>query len=215
MPETPDEKEKRLLKELEGKNIEYYSVMLSAWVTTKMELDKTLVTLSAAAIGLLVTILTTIGANNIFEIILFTIAICLFLTTIWSALRIYKLNSVHIENALRGSSDTDTKLEKYDKLSIRTFLGGAFFALLIGILSAQNKLVNKDDNNMSTKEKIVDHSIHINDSFNGVASLQPEMILKSLYGAQNLSPEIIQTTQQPQEQNNSASQNNTDKTDTE
>ncbi|MDA8663964.1 hypothetical protein N9L66_03280 [Porticoccaceae bacterium] len=61
MPETDEEREARVLRELEGKNVAYYSTMLSAWIETKMERDKTLVTLSAAGIGLLVTILTVIG----------------------------------------------------------------------------------------------------------------------------------------------------------
>ena len=59
MAESDEDMKARKLRELEGKNIAFYSTLLSAWIQTKMERDKTLVTLSAAAIGLLVTILTT------------------------------------------------------------------------------------------------------------------------------------------------------------
>lgn len=60
-PESEDENRNRILKEPEGKNIAHYSVLLDAWIQTRTERDKTLVTLSAAGVGLLVTILTTAG----------------------------------------------------------------------------------------------------------------------------------------------------------
>lgn len=58
-------------RELEGKNIAYYSVLVNAWIQTRMERDKTLVTLSAAAVGLLVTLLTTVGINKEWIILLY------------------------------------------------------------------------------------------------------------------------------------------------
>jgi hypothetical protein len=66
VPETEEERTQRELRELEGKNIAHYSTLLSAWIQTKMERDKTLVTLSSAAIGFLVAILTAAGIE--FEI---------------------------------------------------------------------------------------------------------------------------------------------------
>ncbi|MEJ2612046.1 MAG: hypothetical protein P8179_18730 [Candidatus Thiodiazotropha sp.] len=110
MPESDDDRQKRLLKELEGKNIAHYSVLLGAWIQTKMERDKTLVTLSSAAIGLLITVLTTVGVQSIYEIVLFIISIVAFIITIWSALVIYQLNSKHLEDALRGSSESDPNI---------------------------------------------------------------------------------------------------------
>jgi hypothetical protein len=136
MPETKDEEKKRGLRELEGKNIAHYSVLLGAWIQTRMERDKTLVALSAAAIGLLVTILTTVGVRSIWEIFLFAISMISFIITIWSSIKIYQLNSQHIESAIRGSSTKDPRLEKYDKCSIMAFIIGSVAAGLIGIMSA-------------------------------------------------------------------------------
>jgi hypothetical protein len=140
MPETKEEEEKRVLRELEGKNIAFYSVLLNAWIQTRMERDKTLVTLSAAAIGLLVTILNTVGIKSIWEILLFAISIMAFLITIWSSIKIYQLNSRHLEDSIRGSSEKDPQLEKYDKLSIRAFIFGIVIAGLIGFVSALYRL---------------------------------------------------------------------------
>ena len=74
MPESDEQREKRLLKELEGKNIAYYQTLLSSWIHTRMERDKAVITLSAAAIGLLVTILTAFGLSGIWQRILVILA---------------------------------------------------------------------------------------------------------------------------------------------
>lgn len=136
MPETPEETKRRELRELEGKNIAHYSVLLSAWIQTKMERDKALVTLSSAGIGLLVTLLTTVPVRQAFQIPLFVIAVAAFLCTILCSLRIYQMNSDHIERAIKGSSEKDPKLEKYDKLSVSGFAVGVLAALLFGLVSA-------------------------------------------------------------------------------
>ncbi len=141
MSETPEEAQKRSLKELEGKNIAHYSVLLTAWIQTRMERDKTLITLSAIAIGLLVTILTTVGVRSIWELIFFAVAVGSFLITILSSLKIYQLNSEHLEAAIRGSSQKDPRLEQYDKRSSRSFITGLISVILIAIVSATYQLL--------------------------------------------------------------------------
>ncbi len=212
MPESEDDKQKRILKELEGKNIAHYSVLLEAWIQTKMERDKTLVTLSAAAIGLLITVLTTVGVQSIFEIVLFIISIVAFITTIWSALVIYQLNSKHLEDALKGSSESDPNLEKYDKLSIRAFISGTVFALLVGTISAYNKITLEEEK-MGNQEQNTSKTVMINDSINGIAGLNPQNIkTKSFNGITNLNPETIQQQKAeislPQEQNTTSNDTN-------
>lgn len=51
---------KRKLRELGGRNIAHYSVLLIAFIKTKMDRDKMLVTLSSAGIGLLIAVLTAV-----------------------------------------------------------------------------------------------------------------------------------------------------------
>ncbi len=211
LPENEAEREKRVLRELEGKNIANYSILLSAWIQTKMERDKTLVTLSAAAIGLLITVLTTVGVQKVWEIPLYIIAVSSFLTTIWSSLKIYELNSEHLEDSLRGKNGKDPKLEKYDKRSIRAFVIGSCFALLIGVTSAYQKIILKEDT-MGTKEQNGSNTVMINDSFNGIAGLNPQNIeTKSFNGIANLKPETVQEPKveisQPQEQNSNNNAN--------
>ena len=205
MPESTKDAEKRALRELEGKNIAHYSILLSAWIETKMERDKTLVTLSAAAIGLLVTILTTVGAKHFWDVFLFAIAVVSFLVTIWSSLVIYQLNSQHLEEAIRGSSDKDPRLEKYDKRSIRAFIIGAVVTLLIGISSASFKLINPEksteENKMTNQQKSPNNSgkpAYLRESLDGVTKLSPYLEKKSLDGITNLKPQAAQQTTQTQ-----------------
>lgn len=208
MPESIKDAEKRALRELEGKNIAHHSILLSAWIETKMERDKTLVTLSAAAIGLLVTILTTVGAKYLWDIFLFAIAVVSFLITIWSSLIIYQLNSQHLEDAMRGSSDKDPRLEKYDKRSIRAFIIGAVVTLLIGISSASYKLINPEKspkaNPMTNQQKSSNNSVNpaiLSESINGVTTLKPSLDKRSLDGITNLTPLATQQTTHTQSTN--------------
>jgi hypothetical protein len=218
LSETEQQRQERALRELEGKNIAHYSVLLSAWIQTKMERDKTLVTLSSAAIGLLTTILTTVGVENIWVILFFIIAVCSFIVTIWSSLVIYQLNSKHLEDALKGSSEADPKLEKYDKLS---FVIGAIAAMLIGASSAFFNLTTKESKKMANKEQNDSNKSEVvssNESFNGIGGLNPENIIqKSFNGITTLSPEALeQNTSQgssSQDNNQSQEQNSTDTSD--
>ena len=180
MTETAKQLKQRGLKELEGKNIAHYSVLLSAFINNKMELDKTLVTLSAAAIGLLVTILTAVGVENRWEIPLFMLAVLSFLTTIWCSLQIYKFNSAHLEAVIRGSAEKDKRLKIYDKWSIWAFFIGSFSALLIGVLSAYSQLHNKEEDIMSKKTSptTVSKQVFLRDSVDGITNLSPQITQK-------------------------------------
>lgn len=75
------------------KDVAYYSTLVTAWVETRMELDKSLIMLSAGGIGLLVTILSTVGARNLWELVLYAGAFISFLISIVTCITIFKCNS--------------------------------------------------------------------------------------------------------------------------
>ena len=136
------EEQERTLRELEGKNVAYYSVLLTAWIQTRMERDKTLVTLSAAAIGLLVTILSTAGVKSLLQLAFFAGSFIGFLTTIWSCIQIYQRNSLHIEQEIRRSEEKkDFNLEQFDRVSLWAFFIGVTCAVGIGIVSVMNQII--------------------------------------------------------------------------
>ena len=53
------------------KEIAFYSKVVEAWVATRMEKDKTLLSLATGGIGLLVTLLSTLGASSPTQLLLY------------------------------------------------------------------------------------------------------------------------------------------------
>jgi hypothetical protein len=47
-----------------AKEVEYFAAIANAWVNTRVEHDKSLLTLSAGGIGLLITLLSTVGIET-------------------------------------------------------------------------------------------------------------------------------------------------------
>ena len=195
MPETDVDREKRLLKELEGKNIAWYQVLLSTWIKNRIEHDKTLITLSVAAIGLLITILTTIGAKHLLQMILVGFAFTGFIGTVIVCLGIFKLNDRLLEDTLKGGDGKSLELEKNDKMVGRLFTAGLICAVLFGLVTAiinggsmAEEKSKETGSKQSQKQKLTE-------SLNGIQNLAPEKLEtgKSLSGIGNLSPQNLQS----------------------
>ena len=89
--ENKDEIEIHKLKE-----IEYYSNSVNAWFNTRLERDKSILTISAGGLGLLITILTAFGVNNKVELIIFFLAILCFLTAIILIVIVFTRNASYL-----------------------------------------------------------------------------------------------------------------------
>ncbi len=87
-------------EDYKAKEKAFYSAMISAWLTTRLERDKQLLGLSVTAIGLLVTLLRTVGVSIPLQIILFGLALFAFLITVVLVIYILGENSTHIEKIL-------------------------------------------------------------------------------------------------------------------
>ena len=157
-PEKPEEARHRALRELEGKNVQHYSVLLAAWIQTRMERDRTIVALSAAAIGLLVTLLTTTGVPRWWLLIPYGTAFIGFAVSIGAALAIYQRNSEKIENDIRGSSDPGYRainLTPYDRAAVVGFFVGATSVIVIGLASATLSYLTARDSMPDPKRETV------------------------------------------------------------
>jgi hypothetical protein len=176
LTETREEAERRAQRELEGKNIEHYAVLLEAWIQNRMERDKTVVTLSAAGVGLLVTVLTTVGIRHSWMMALYGASFLGFFVSIVVALRLYSKNADLIENELRGSQSTTYRqinLKPYDRVSFLAFLVGALFAVAIGCVSALSN------------QRIAEEAMRKPSS---TERTQPTLEKRSVDGIQNLRP---------------------------
>lgn len=73
------------------KEVEFYAASVNAWFNTSLEHDKSLFTLSAGGIGLLLTLLTTVGLSSAESLVLYIGAILSFLSAIIAILLIFSL----------------------------------------------------------------------------------------------------------------------------
>jgi len=171
------------------KEVAFYSASLNAWFTTQLECDKSILTLSASGIGLLITLLTTVGVTSMFACVLYTLSVISFVVSLTVVLIIYRHNAVHIENILSGNPGKDPVLSKLDMVALFSFGLGVFFAAIIGISTAIQSYTLKDismGNNSSRKAD----SVMAMDSFSGMAKLQQTVTCKkSFNGAGNLQPQ--------------------------
>jgi hypothetical protein len=117
----------------------FYTAMVNAWLNTRLEHDKQLLSLSTTAIGLLVTLSKTVGVSNLFQAIIVWFALLSFLVTIISVTCVLKKNSAYIEEVMNRSlhhaSESSAYLKRSDKLASQSFNLGVSLVVLIGICS--------------------------------------------------------------------------------
>lgn len=168
------------------KEVAYYSAKVNAWFNTKLEYDKSLLVLSAGAIGLLITLLTTTSVSSTILLVFFVAAIFWFLLCIISILAIFSWNAKHLEELIAGKETNNTILVFLDNLSIFAFIVGVILASIFSYIAAENK-VNSMVKPMSEKKES-NQSI-ARESYNGARNLAPrEIERRSFNGAQNLVP---------------------------
>lgn len=124
-----DDNELKKLKE-----VEFYSVTLSNWYTTRIELDKHLLSLSSLGIALLVTLITTVGISNIKSMIAYGVASLSFLVTIFVVLEIFKQNAEYLSAVINDEEPKSIKI--LDDIAKKSFLIGIAFMLLGAIFSS-------------------------------------------------------------------------------
>jgi len=82
------------------KQLALYTALVEAWIETRMEKDKTLLGLSTAGIGLLATLLTTVGPTSAPQLWLYGFAGLAFIGAIVTAVWIFDRNSQHLEDVI-------------------------------------------------------------------------------------------------------------------
>jgi hypothetical protein len=162
-------------EDYEAKEKVFYGAMISAWLNTKLERDKQLLGLSVTAVGLLVTLLRTVGVSDIEELILFSLAMLAFLVTIISVIYILGENAEHIEKMIDKSESESKKLIRLDKVAGISFVTGMVIIVIIGMNTSFVNLSKKGMNMTQGKSSDNHHQNGKNqDSWNGIAKLQPQ-----------------------------------------
>jgi len=118
------------------KELAHYTTVLQAWVATRMEKDRTLLTLATGGIGLLATLLKTVGPDSSTELVLYALAGVSFVVTIVAAIRIFERNSQHLQDVIvNGKRDDDPILVRLDRVVFGSFVLGVILTGAIALLS--------------------------------------------------------------------------------
>jgi len=133
-----DEKELDILKKSS-----FYAAVYNGWFATNLEHDKSILTLSSSAVGLLFTLLLTVKEVTFLQLILFLLAFLGFGISILYILAIFRENTKvleYIDDDERFPSYQE-KLIKMDVIVRLAFSWGVLMICIIGISFGLNKLL--------------------------------------------------------------------------
>ena len=161
----------------DSKATEFYSQGVAAWFNTALERDKSLLTLSVAGVGVLVS-MTQIAVDSVGSLLLYAGALLAFMVCLFSVLIIFQQNKTHIQAVLNGQNADDPLLEFLDSIAIFSFLMAMLLCVMLGICLAvtaysdkESKMTSKSADT-SQPTKATEESLIAVGSFNGIVRLQ-------------------------------------------
>ena len=158
---------------VDQKQVAYYSAAVTAWFTTSLEHDKSLLTLSAGGIGLHLTLLTTVGLKTAEALVLYIGAIICFVVSLLAVLRVFRANQKYIEDIIGGRTETtDPTLAKLDSVALIAFAIGVILTAIVAISAAIQSYAD-NGTAMTDKSQPQSQAVPLRESFNGATSLQP------------------------------------------
>lgn len=117
------------------KEVAYYSSLVSGWMETRMERDKSLLGLSSGGIGLLVTLFTTVGTVSPVTLFFYAFATVAFCGTIFCSLTILYRNADYVESILENNGSVENQLEgeleRLDWWNFWTFAAGVLSTVAV------------------------------------------------------------------------------------
>jgi len=128
------------------------ATLREAWVSTRMEKDKTLLTLATGGIGLLTTLATAVGPASKTELALYVVAGLSFAVAVVVAVMIFDRNSVHIEHVLNNAATEDKPLKWMDRTLLASFLIGLALTGAMAFTSGRAHLRKADNVANESKE---------------------------------------------------------------
>lgn len=203
----------------DSKDVAYYSAQVNAWLSTQFEHDKSLLTLSAGGIGLLITLLSTIGIRSVETLILYGLALLSFCICLGTLLWIFRRNAKHLEDVVANKAENDPILAVLDNVAISTFLLGVIFSSVIGVSTAvtsyqeRNSQMAKNDSLEEKIQKVISGQTQIQESLNGINKMAPGMGREqcSVDGISKMNPSNLAPKPAPATNTNKGENTNTNK----
>jgi len=140
-----------------GQETSYYSALINGWINTRIESDKSILTLSVSAIGLLFTLLMTIKITDVFIQILFLLAILSFLFCTIITIKVFDKNADLLQSIANNTniSENDKKLKRMDSLKNILFFSGLGIALLLSAILVIKKTSEEEMAKKQTPTQII------------------------------------------------------------
>lgn len=127
----------------------YYAAVVAGWLNSRLERDKSLLTLSAGGVGLVATLMTTVGPQSLVTLMLYALAALAFATSLFCIIRILDRNADHLKHIVAGTADRDAGLARLDRVSFWAFVAGAALLGAIGVFAGIDKLGSQTGAQMS------------------------------------------------------------------
>lgn len=171
--------------------VEFYAASVAAWYATALEFDKTMITLSAAAIGLLGALATT-GVTSLerWETYAFSAAIVSFSIALGCILSVFRLNQsylVELAQKRLKARLSHPHLARLDLAGLIFFGFGATLTIVVAVSTIQKKLSSPSEAQMSEKADSTKR-VPVFDSVNKALAMHPDFG-KSFNGAHQLQPQ--------------------------
>jgi hypothetical protein len=170
----------------------FYGAIVNGHIESSMERDKSLLTLSGGAIGLLITLMTTVRIKTWYEIVIYLCAFAVFAATIHLLLKVFDLNKGYYQQLAKDEKADDILLRKYDVRIYRLFIFGIFLLFVEGTIVTINQFQSNGDKTMAEEEK---KPIRLPASVTGLSNMVPDsqIIKKSIVGLQDMKPVVNNT----------------------
>jgi hypothetical protein len=180
-----------------AKYIEYCSQNYNAFFNTRLEKDKSILTLSVAGLGFLISITNLSSKLAHWEFVIFILAAICYLVSIYLTVEIFGSNGEYLIDNVMNHSTTDEKeraLDKMDKIAKYSFYSGILISFILGSSISYTK--NFEGKNMADKKA---NTTLTNNSFAGVS-----LFKDSFSGATKMKPvQAAQPTTQNKQSENS------------
>ena len=171
----PTEAEHRRTSVHDAKVVAFYSSVVQAWITTRMERNRALLNLSAGGIGLLATLLTTRGPLSEVQFWLYLAAAISFAGAIIFALLVFDRNSPYLRDVSQGKPPKGRWLTMFDRCLFSFFMLGVLLTGALGVLSGYNRIREDSKMTQGNPIKVPDHET-------------PERVDKNVADIEDLSP---------------------------
>ena len=128
----------------EARDVEYHSQSYAAFFGTRMEKDKSILTLAVVGIGYLATF-ANLGDKRLIglELILFGLASLCFLVSIIIVIQVFKINGDYIMAILNPSTESQKeatklglRLRNFDRIVLGSFISGLITTILLGYIAS-------------------------------------------------------------------------------